>query len=176
MNETTRRLLFLLLFALVFFQTGAHTSQAFVNYPAWDLIGTDSFPAYHRVMTEGAFRFLLLPRVVELALAIAVLYFRPAVIKPWMLLLGIALVLCALLSTIFIQRPIHVQLETIGNTPELLARLRATDWLRQIAELLRAALYLWMMSLVVRPQAQIRAAKTAPYGDAAEQFAGREAR
>jgi hypothetical protein len=167
MNETTRRLLFLLLFAVVFFQTGAHTSQAFVNYPAWAFIGTDSFPAYHRVMTEGAFRFLLLPRVVELVLAIVVLCFCPAVIKRWMLVLAIALALCAFLSTAFIQRPIHVQLETMGNTPELLSRLRATGWLRLTPELLRDALYLWMMSLVVRPKAQVGAAKTEPYGDAA---------
>ncbi len=72
MNETTRRLLFMFLFAVVFFQTGAHISQSFVNYPAWGFISVDSFPEYHRVMTEGAF-LLLLPRVVELVLAIAVL-------------------------------------------------------------------------------------------------------
>lgn len=166
MNETMRRLLFLLLFAVVFFQTGAHISQAFVNYPAWAFISMDSFPAYHRVMTEGALRFLLLPRVVELVLAIAVLCFPPAVIKRWMLVLAIALALCAFLSTAFIQRPIHAQLETMGNTPELLSRLRATGWLRLIPELLRDALYLWMMSLVVRPKAQLGAAKTKAYGGA----------
>jgi hypothetical protein len=154
MNELNRRLLFLLLFAVVFFQTGAHLSQAFVNYPAWAFISMDSFPEYHRVMTRGA-RLVLFSRVVELVLAIAVLYFRPAMIKRWMLVPAIALALCAFLSTIFIQRPIHVQLETIGNTPELLSRLRATNWLRLIPEWLRAALYLWMMSLVVRSQAQV---------------------
>ena len=71
MNEATRRLLFLLLFAVVFFQTGVHVSQAFINYPAWGFIGRDSFPEYHRVMTGGARAFGLLPRVVELVLAIA---------------------------------------------------------------------------------------------------------
>jgi hypothetical protein len=155
MNEATRRLIFLLLFAVVFFQTGVHVSQAFINYPAWGFIGRDSFPEYHRVMTGGARAFGLLPRVVELVLAIAVLYFRPAVIKRWMLVLAIALALCALLSTVFIQRPIHVQLEAVGNTPELLSRLRTTGWLRLIPEWLRAILYLWMMSLLLRPRAQI---------------------
>ena len=166
MNESTRRLLFLLLFAVVFFQTGAHISQSFVNYPAWGFISMDSFPAYHRVMTRGAF-LLLFPRVVELVLAIAVLCFCPAVIKRWTLVLAIALALGAFLSTVFIQRLIHVQLDTIGNTPELLSRLRATNWLRLTPEWLRAALYLWMMSLVVRPQAHIGAVKTETYGDAA---------
>ena len=36
MNESYRRILFVALFAVVLFQTGAHTSQSFVNYPAWE--------------------------------------------------------------------------------------------------------------------------------------------
>jgi hypothetical protein len=167
MNESNRRILFVVLFAVVLFQTGAHISQAFVNDPAWVFISMDSFPEYHRVVAEGAFRFLLLPRVLELVLAIAVLCFRPAMSKRWVLVLAIALALCAFLVTAFIQRPISAQLETIGNTPELLSRLRATGWLSLTPELLRDALYLWMMLLMVRPQAQVRAARTEPYGDAA---------
>lgn len=165
MHETTRRLLFLLLFTVVLFQTGAHVSQAFVNYPAWQFIGPESFPEYHRVMTQGALRVLLLPRVIELVLAIVVFCFCPAVIKRWMLALGIALALCAFLSTVLIQLPIQQQLGRLGNTPELLARLRATDWFRQIPELLRAALYVWMMSFTLRPRAGV--VKTEAYEEIA---------
>jgi len=149
MDESRRRMLFVILFAVVFFQTGAHISQSFVNYPAWQFIDRDSFPAYHRVMTVGAIRFLLVPRVVELLLAVVVLLFPPRTIRRWMLVLGIGLALGGLLSTAFVQRPIHVQLETIGNTPELLSRLRTTDWVRHALEILRAALYVWMLSLLV---------------------------
>jgi hypothetical protein len=168
MSESTRRLLFLLLFAVVFFQTGAHISQAFVNYPAWQFIDLESFPSYHRVMTSGALRVLLLPRVIELVLGIIVLCFCPRVVKRWMLGLGVALTLCAFLSTVLIQLPIQRQLGTVGNTPELLAQLRSTDWLRQIPELLRAALYFWMMSGVVRPQVQTKVATTRTYEDTVE--------
>lgn len=156
MHETTRRMLFMLLFAVVFFQTGAHVAQAFVNYPAWQFISAESFPDYHRVMTSGALRVLLLPRVIELALAVVVLWFCPNALKRWMLGLATALTLCAFLSTVFIQLPIHRQLGTLGNTPELLTQLRTTDWLRQIPELLRAALYLWMMSFIVRSPIKAR--------------------
>lgn len=159
MSETTRRLLFLLLFTVVFFQTGAHLCQALVNYPAWQYISADSFPTYHRVMTSGALRVLLLPRVIELVLAIAVLCFPPRIVKRWMIGLAIAFALCAFLSTVLIQLPIQRQLGTLGNTLELLSQLRTTDWLRQLAELVRAALYFWMMSLVVRPQIKAKAAK-----------------
>ena len=152
MTESRRRILFLVLFAVVFFQTGAHISQAFVNYPAWQFIDRVSFPAYHRVMTAGALRFLLIPRLVELALAIVVLLFPPRQVRR--LLLGAAIVLAfvGLVSTLIVQRPIHVQLETMGNTPDLLSRLRRTDLSRQFLEVLRAALYLWMGWLVVKPQ------------------------
>jgi hypothetical protein len=152
MTESRRRTLFLVLFAVVFFQTGAHVSQAFVNYPAWQFIDRASFPAYHRVMTEGALRFLLIPRFVELALAVVVLVVPPLPVRRWQLGMAIALAFGGLVSTLLIQRPIHVLLETMGNTPELLSRLRSTDRIRHVLELLRAALYLWMGWLVVRPR------------------------
>lgn len=155
MNEANRRILFIVLFAVVLFHTGAHISQALVNDPAWVFISRDSFPAYHRVIARGAFRFLVLPRIIELVLATAVLCFLPRVIKRWLLVLTIALAISAFLVTAFIQRPISAQLETIGNTPELLSRLRATGWLSLTLELVRAALYLGMMSLVVRPPAEL---------------------
>ena len=145
-------MLFVLLLAVALMQTGAHISQSFVNYPAWQFIGRDTFPAYHHAMTVGAFRFLLVPRLVELALAIAVLLFPPRAIRRSLLVLAIGLTLGGLISTVLIQRPIHVQLETIGNTPELLSRLRGTDWIRHVLQLVRAALYLWMLWLVVKPR------------------------
>jgi len=154
MDERARRLLFLFLFAVAFFQTGAHASQAFVNYPAWKYIGIDSFPAYHHVMAPRAGLWILLPRLLELILAAAVLRYRPTPLKRGALVLAMALALVAIVSTIVIQRPIHGQLESLGNTPELLARLQATNWLRLLPEWIRAGLYLWMASLLmsVTPQ------------------------
>jgi hypothetical protein len=150
MDERARRVSFLFLFAVALFQMGAHTSQAFVNYPAWQYIGAESFPAYHRVMTSGALRWLLLPRVAELMLAILVLRFPPTPLERWTLALASALALGALVSTIAIQRPIHVQLESLGNTADLLARLELTDWLRQALEWPRTGLYLWMAAVLLR--------------------------
>jgi len=149
MDERARRLLFLFLFAVAFFQTGAHVSQAFVNYPAWKYIGIESFPAYHHAMAPRAGRWILVPRLLELMLAAVVLRYRPTPLKRGALVLAIALALVAVVSTIVIQRPIHGQLESLGNSPELLARLQATNWLRLVPECIRAGLYLWMASLLV---------------------------
>ena len=152
MSESARRILFVMLFTTAVLQTGAHISQSFVNYPAFHLIGIDSFPAYHRVMTVGAIRFLMLPRLVELALACVVLLFPPRPIRRSLLALATVLALGALISTVAVQRPIHVQLETLGNTPELVSRLRSTDLIRHVLQVLRLALYLSMLWTLVNPR------------------------
>jgi hypothetical protein len=154
MDEKARRVVFLSLLAVALFQTGAHSSQAFVNYPAWRYIGIEGFPAYHRLMTARALWWLLLPRLVELVLAIVVWRFPPVPLRRWTIALAISLAGCALASTLAIQRPIHVELERLGNTPQLLARLQITDWVRQILEWPRAGLYLWMAALLLRATAR----------------------
>jgi hypothetical protein len=66
------------------------------------------------------------------------------------MLVGISLALGALLSTVLISRPIHAQLDIQGNTPELLSRLMITDWIRNSLEFIRAALYLWALSRLIK--------------------------
>ena len=146
MSEPGRRNLFLLLCAITLLHTGVHISQSFVNYPNWHLIDARSFPAYHWGITIRAGIFGLLPRLVEIVIALIVLRFRPSAIGKWVMLLGVGLALGALLSTVLISRPIHRQLDLQSNTPELLSRLMATDWIRNSLEFARTALYLWGLS------------------------------
>jgi hypothetical protein len=149
MNESNRRTLFLILCAVALLHTGAHISQSFVNYPNWHLIDSRSFPAYHWGITIRAGIFLAAPRLVEIVIGLIVLRFRPNVIDRWVVLLGVGLALCALLSTVLISRPIHRQLDIQSNTPELLSRLMATDWIRNLLEFSRAALYVWAQSRLI---------------------------
>ena len=143
MNESNRQILFLVLCVVAFLQTGAHISQSYVNYPNWHLIDARSFPAYHWGITMRAGLFLAAPRLVEIVIGLIVLRFRPNAIGRWVVLLGVGLALCALLSTVLISRPIHRQLEIQSNTPELLSRLMATDWIRNLLQFSRATLYVW---------------------------------
>ena len=149
MNESNRRTLFLVLCVVALLQTGAHISQSFVNYPNWHLIDAQSFPAYHWGITIRAGIFALAPRLVEIVIGLIVLRFRPNAIDRRVLLLGVGLALCALLSTVLISRPIHRQLDIQSNTPELLSRLMATDWIRNLLEFSRAALYVWAQSRLI---------------------------
>jgi hypothetical protein len=150
MNESSRRSLFLALCVIALLHTGAHVSQVFVNYPAWHLIETESFKRYHWAITLRAGAFLLAPRLLELVLGLIVLRSRPAAIERWVVPVGIGLAFGALLSTILLSRPVHAQLDIQSNTPELLARLMATDWVRNVLEWLRTALYVWALSRLIR--------------------------
>jgi hypothetical protein len=62
---------------------------------------------------------------------------------------------------------VHAQLDIQGNTPELLARLMATGWVRLALEWLRAALYVWALSGLIRRDLQLtgpNAARALPAG------------
>ena len=149
MNESNRRRLFVALCTIALLATGAHISQSYVNYPGWHLMDPTSFRAYHGDMFLRAVVFLLLPRVLEIAIGFAVLRYRPRAIDRWVVLLGLGLALGGLVCTMLLQRPIHDQLDIQGNVPELLSRLMATDWIRNSLEFGRAVLYVWALSKMV---------------------------
>lgn len=145
MQETAKRQLFAVLVVWALLQTGAQIAQSFVNYPAWRAIGSDTFAAYHHEVAVLAGLVLFAPRVIEVLLTLVVMRYRPASVPSWVLPLGLTLVAGALVSTMVVQRPVHVQLETVGNTPELLARLRATDLVRHVLGWLRAIIYIGVL-------------------------------
>jgi hypothetical protein len=150
MTESNRQHLFLALCALALLQTGAHISQSYVNYPTWHLIEAESFKPYHWAITIRAGAFLLAPRVLEIILGLVVLRFRPSAVKRWVVPVGLALAVSALLATAFLSRPVHAQLDIQSNTPELLSSLMATDWIRIPLEVARAVLYVWGLSRIIR--------------------------
>ena len=158
MSESSRRNLFLALCALALLHTGANISQSYVNYPGWYVLDVQSFKAYHWPMSIRAAIFLMAPRVVEVILALVVLWLRPRAVERWIVVVGIVLAAGGILSTLLISRPIHAQLDIQGNTPELVSRLMATDWIRNVLEWIRAVLYLWALSRLINPSARVRPA------------------
>jgi hypothetical protein len=151
MSESLRRNLFLALCALVLLHTGVHLSQSFINYPGWYVLEAESFKAYHYPMSIRAAIFGAAPRFVELVLALVVLRFPPHAVPRSALLVAITLAAGAILSTALISRPIHAQLDIQGNTPELVSRLLATDWIRNVLEWGRTAVYVWLLSRLIAP-------------------------
>jgi hypothetical protein len=155
MPESRRRQLFLALCTLALLHTGAHISQSYVNYPGWYVLEAESFKAYHWPMSIRAGIFLLTPRFVEVVLALVVLRFRPQAVQRWIVVTGIVLAVGGIVSTALISRPIHAQLDIQGNTPELVSRLMATDWIRNALEWTRTALYVWALSRLVKSDAPV---------------------
>lgn len=154
-RESSRRNLFLALCVLALLHTGANISQSYVNYPGWYVLEEQSFKAYHWPMSVRAAIFLMAPRVVEVILALVVLRLRPRAVERWTILAGIVLATGGIVSTLLISRPIHAQLDIQGNKPELVSRLLATDWIRNVLEWSRAALYVWSLSRLINPSARV---------------------
>ncbi|MDQ3687683.1 MAG: hypothetical protein M3430_19075 [Acidobacteriota bacterium] len=151
MTDDSKRLYFITVFALVFYVVGAGFVQSFVNYPTWKLIGADEFKTYHNGMSPLIIKFMVLPWLLEIVLTISLLWLRPQII-PRRAVVVAALMLNAVtaISTLMVQSPIQIQLGDSGLSVELLDRLLETDSIRAAASVLKAFLYLWMMSLVVR--------------------------
>ena len=114
------------------------------------MIEAESFKPYHWAITIRSVVFLLAPRLLEIVLGLIVLRFRPSAINRWVILVGVGLAVGAFLATAFLSQPVHAQLDIQGNTPELLARLMATDWIRNPLEVTRAALYVWVLSRMIK--------------------------
>ena len=156
MSESARRNLFLGLCAIALLHTGANISQSYVNYPGWYVLDAQSFKAYHWPMSIRAAIFLMAPRVAELVLALFVLKWRPQAVQRWVVVAGIVMVSGGVASTLLISRPIHAQLDIQGNTPELVSRLIATDWIRNTLEFARAGLYVWALSRLINESGSSR--------------------
>lgn len=150
MTENYKRLYFMILFALVFYVVGAGFVQSFVNYPTWHLVGAAEFKAYHNEMSPLIMKFMVLPWLAEILLTILLLRLRPRAVPRRAVAVALALNAVSVVSTALIQIPIQIQLGDSGLSLELLNQLLETDLIRVAAGVLKALLYLWMMSLVVR--------------------------
>ena len=156
-RATAAAWLFLITFALVFYGTGAAFIESFVNYPTWPLIGAEEFRAYHRSMGRLVIGYLVLPVMLATVLTIALLWLRPTAVPLWALALALALQVVMWLSTFTIQIPIQMELSTTGLSLPLIERLIVTNWwLRRLPMLINSALFLWMMSLLLRRAAIAR--------------------
>jgi len=145
--------LFLVTFALVFYNLGASFIESFVNYPTWRLIGTNEFRAYHQAVGPLYIIYAVAPGVLATVLTLLLLYFRPAAIPIWAILLAIGLQLIMWVSSVSIQIPIQMRLDKEGLSLPLINRLIVTNfWLRRVPSSVNAILFFWMSSLLVRPQ------------------------
>lgn len=148
----TRRWIFLIAFALVFYGTGAAFMEGFVNYPSWPLIGTSEFVVYHRFVSPRILGYLVAPLLLGTLFTILMLWRRPAAIPRWAVWAAIVPQVVVWVATVAIQVPIQIQLSDTGGSAALFDRLIVTNfWLRRIPHGITTALFVWMAGRVIDP-------------------------
>ena len=119
-----------------------------VHYPLFAGVGAAGFVAYEAAHTRLMSYVVVLPMLVELATAGALVWLRPLGIPAWQLWLGLALVGVIWLSTALLQVPAHRALGA-GFDAAVHHRLVVTNWIRTVAWGLRAVLVLAMLAPLI---------------------------
>jgi len=144
--------LFLITFALTFYGMGASFVESFVNYPTWRLIGSHEFVAYHQALSPLVIGYMVIPLVVATFLTLLLAWFRPLPIPAWAIWVSVVLQVISWISTAMIQIPIQMALSANGLSLPLIDQLIFTNfWYRKVPQVINIFLFLWMASLMLRP-------------------------
>lgn len=149
MSEKNKKIFFALIFALVFYVAGASFIESFVNYPTWKLIGANEFRAYHNALSPRIISLMVLPWFVEIVVTFALMRFRPRPIPLKAVVLAQVFNIISLVSSIFIQIPIQMQLGETGLSIQAIDKLIATDPIRWVSLIFKTTIYLWMMHRLI---------------------------
>jgi hypothetical protein len=118
-----------------------------VHYPLFDQVGPERFAAYE-ARHSARISALVMPLMpAELALALWLRLFPPAVIPGWAVTSGLALVGAIWLSTFLLQVPRHGILAR-GWDPHAHRSLVRSNWIRTAAWCARGALAVWWLFLI----------------------------
>jgi hypothetical protein len=143
--------LFLVTFSLVFYGMGASFVESFVNYPTWKAVGPSEFRSYHQALSSLIVPFMVIPLIVTTILTALLLRFRPTAIPRWAIWVSLGLQIIIWISTLTIQLPIQFALSRDGlSIPEIERLITTNLWFRKIPGVINAALFFWLMSLLLR--------------------------
>lgn len=142
------KLLLLTHVAVTLIMFGVILVVQFVHYPLFAKVGNAGYAAYQADHMRLITYVVLVPMVIELLTAIALVSLRPFGIPAWYLWLGLALVAVIWLSTAFLQVPVHQAL-TIQFDAATHQRLVTTNWIRTVAWTARAVLVVLMLAPLV---------------------------
>ncbi len=150
---------FIITFALTFYTLGAGIIDNHVIYQTFPVVGENEFVAFRAVFTPRIVALLVVPLIFRFLFSVLLLWFRPAAIRLWHVLLFLFLQTVAWISTFTVQLPIQFELDK-GKNPELIQNLIDSIWLRSSTNFACAAVMLWMMFLVIRSLAYDKSGST----------------
>jgi hypothetical protein len=118
-----------------------------VHYPLFAGVGLGNFIEYQkRHQTLMAF-VVGPPMLLEASSSVALAWYPPPGVSPWMVFTGIGLVILIWISTAAIQVPCHARLVQ-GFDARVHRRLVRSNWIRTVAWSVRGLLVAWMLGLV----------------------------
>lgn len=131
------------------FMFGVIVTVQVVHYPLFAIVGDLRFVSYHREHMHRIGQVVMVPMIVELASAAALVLWTPAGIPMWLTLVGLGLIVVIWLSTWLVQVPRHTDL-TRGFDSVAHVRLVRSNWLRTVGWGLRSGIVLLMIHLALR--------------------------
>jgi hypothetical protein len=136
---------------LSFYSMGAEFLESFVNYPSWHTIGTSEvWIPYHESLHAKIIPVLAIPTLLlQLISNILLFFYRPAAVPRAAAWACLATLLILVLSSVFIQIPMQVKLDS-GYTRELVNNLILSDlWLRISMTVIRCAIITYLFYQVL---------------------------
>lgn len=143
---------FIFFTALTFYTLGAGYLESFVNYPVWYILGpSDQWIPYHVALGSRVIWVLAFPTLVlSLISNVLLLFFRPPAVGWWLVWCALLLLLVGILSSVFIQIPLQMQLDK-GYNKVLVDHLISTSfWLRELMAAIRCGLVAYMVYCIIK--------------------------
>ncbi|WP_053337304.1 hypothetical protein [Microscilla marina] len=133
----------LLLFSnllITFFLMGLIWLVQMVQYPGFAKVGAEAFHTYHQLHVEHIAWVVAVPMVLELLLALGMLFIRPSQLDLILSVLLFLLVGATWVITFFVAMPYHDQLANQGFDAEIIKKLININWVRTAAWTLRGGI------------------------------------
>ncbi len=125
--------------AATWFMAGLIWTIQLVHYPLFGWVGEDAFARYEAEHVRRMGRLLIVPALVEVVTAAALVVGRPAGVSLALVLAGGALLAAMWVTTAFVQVPLHERLAD-GPSSETTRHLVTSNWVRTAGWTLRGVL------------------------------------
>lgn len=125
---------------ITFFLMGLIWVVQMVQYPGFAKVGAEAFHTYHQLHVSHIAWVVAVPMVLELLLALGMLFIRPNQLDLILSIILFALVVLTWAMTFFVAMPYHNQLANQGFNADIIQKLININWVRTFAWTLRGGI------------------------------------
>lgn len=144
-------LLLLLSAVVAFYVAGQIWFAQVVVYPLFARVGEAEYARYHRLYSSRIPLPVILPGFASFLLPVALVFFAPDSVPPWMTWANAAFGMVGLLVTVALEIPRHARLEKGGKQETVIRELIRYNWPRTLSITASALLALLMLETALTP-------------------------